>query len=235
MPGFFRGIIVELNANLLRFLSILCKIFPPGWSNILVSGERYLEIQTKPASTDNNMTDDKRLVERFNQGDESVFDRIIDKYSEDVAVLANRLLGWTDNVDDIVQEVFLSAYLALKDFRQDSSLKTWLFKITVNHCQTHRRKRMTRTRILAGKLENTPLESGESSDKPLMDLETFQQVQRAVKGLPLKYRRPVVLRYLQEFSMGEICSILDIKESTLHVRLSRARAMLKQDLENLIE
>jgi RNA polymerase sigma-70 factor (ECF subfamily) len=202
---------------------------------MLVSGEKYLKNQLVPAVAENDMTDDKRLVERFNQGDKSAFDRIVEKYSEDVAALANRLLGWTDNVDDIVQEVFLSAYLALKDFRQDSSLKTWLFKIAVNQCHTHRRKRMTRTRTLAGKSENAPLESGESSDKPLMDLETFEQVQRAVKGLPLKYRRPVVLRYLQELSMAEICSILDIKESTLHVRLSRARTMLKQDLESLIE
>ena len=184
---------------------------------------------------ENKMTDDKRLVERFNQGDESVFDSIIEKYSEEIAVLASRLLGWTDNVDDIVQEVFLSAYLALKDFRQQCSLKSWLYKITINHCRTHWRKQASRSRLLKGKSENTPLVSGAGSDKSAMDAETFQKVRQAVKSLPLKYRKPVVLRYLQELSMSEICGILDINESALHVRLNRARAMLKQDLKNLIE
>ena len=201
----------------------------------MVSGERYLKKQLKPAATEKNMTDDKRLVERFNQGDESAFDRIIEKYSQDVAALANRLLGWSTNVDDIIQEVFLSAFLALKSFRHESTLRTWLFKITVNQCRTHQRMRMIRARLLFAMSENAAHKVADSSDKPLTDRETFEQVRRAVKGLPVKYREPVVLRYLQELSMNEICSILDIKESALHVRLNRSRKMLKENLAKLME
>ncbi|MBW8035062.1 MAG: RNA polymerase sigma factor [Planctomycetes bacterium] len=202
---------------------------------MLVSGENYLKDQLNPAAAENDMTDDKRLVERFNQGDKSAFDRIVEKYSEDVAALANRLLSFSGNVDDVIQDVFLSAFLALRKFRHDSSLQTWLFRITVNKCRTHQRKRTIRAKLLLTRSETTHLEPANSSDKQLMDRETFDQVRLAVKSLPVKYREPVVLRYLQELSMSEICSILRIKENALHVRLSRARGLLKEDLAKLME
>ena len=185
------------------------------------------------AAAENGMTDDKRLVERFNQGDGSAFDGIVERYSGDVATLANRLLGWGGNVDDVTQEVFLSGFLALKRFRHDSSLRTWLFRITVNKCRTYRRKQMRQVRLLLDKSESGPAKTADSSDKRLMDRETFEKVRRAVKGLPVRYREPVVLRYLQELPTNEICSILKIKESALHVRLNRARKMLKEDLASL--
>jgi RNA polymerase sigma-70 factor (ECF subfamily) len=89
---------------------------------------------------------------------------------------------------------------------------------------------MTRARLLfrSGK-------HADSADKPLMDRETFDQVRLAVKSLPVKYREPVVLRYLQELSMSEICSILRIKENALGVRLSRARGLLKEGLAKILE
>ena len=78
------------------------------------------------------MIDDEVLVERFSRGDESAFDRIVEDYSADVTTLANRLLGWPGEVEDVIQDIFLSAFLGLKKFRCECSLKTWLFTITIN-------------------------------------------------------------------------------------------------------
>ncbi len=74
-----------------------------------------------------------------------------------------------------------------------------------------------------------------TADKVLMNDETFDKVRLAVQALPLKYREPVVLRYLQELSMGEIAQILSISKNALQVRLSRARERLRGDLAELIE
>jgi len=63
--------------------------------------------------------DDERLVEQFNRGDESAFDRIVEHYSSDIAALASRLLGWSSEVDDVTQDIFLAAFLGLKKFRCD--------------------------------------------------------------------------------------------------------------------
>jgi RNA polymerase sigma-70 factor (ECF subfamily) len=67
-----------------------------------------------------------------------------------------------------------------------------------------------------------------------MDDETFDKVRLAVQALPAKYRESVVLRYLQELSMGEIAQMLSISRNALQVRLSRARERLRGDLAELI-
>jgi RNA polymerase sigma-70 factor (ECF subfamily) len=68
-----------------------------------------------------------------------------------------------------------------------------------------------------------------------MKKETFEHVRRAVQALPVKYREPVVLRYLQELPTDQISRILGISKNTLQVRLNRARARLKEKLADLLE
>jgi RNA polymerase sigma factor (sigma-70 family) len=184
-----------------------------------------------------NMNDDL-LVKQLSWIDESAFDKIIEQYTADVAALANRLLGWPGEVEDVTQDVFLAAYLGLKKFRHDCSMKTWLFTITINKCRSYRHKRLLQ------KLQTIPIPANdvgmrlphvEITDKQTLDAETFRQVRRAIAALPTKYREAVVLRYLQELPTDEISRILGISVNTLHVRLSRARERLKQDLVELME
>jgi RNA polymerase sigma-70 factor (ECF subfamily) len=178
--------------------------------------------------------DDELLVKQFNQGDESAFDRIVEGYSAAIAVLANRLLGWPGEVEDIVQDVFLAGFLGLKKFRCECSLKTWLFTITINKCRSYRYKRILYLRFFSRAAAKASAVLDPTADKVLMDDETFDKVRLAVQALPAKYREPVVLRYLQELSMGEIARILGISRNTLQVRLSRARERLRGDLAELI-
>ena len=178
--------------------------------------------------------DDELLVRQFNQGDESAFDRIVEGYSADIAVLANRLLGWPGEVEDIVQDVFLAAFLGLKKFRCECSLKTWLFTITINKCRSYRYKQMLYLRFFSRAVAKASATGACDEGKVQVDDETFDKVRLAVQALPLKYREPVVLRYLQELSMGEIARILSISRNALQVRLSRARERLRGDLAELI-
>jgi len=183
------------------------------------------------------MIDDELLVAQFNRGDESAFDRIVEHYAPDVAALANRLLGWPGDVEDVTQDVFLAAFLGLKKFRCDCSLKSWLFTITINKCRSYRHRRKLRqlqaipipTDGLGRRLP--PVETGES----LTDAEDFNRVRHAVARLPAKYREPLILRYLQELPTKEMVRILGVSGSTLNVRLSRARERLRRELAGLIE
>ncbi|MHC4475095.1 MAG: RNA polymerase sigma factor [Planctomycetota bacterium] len=178
---------------------------------------------------------DEQLVKRFKQGDESAFDRIVKEYSRPVAALANRLLGWPGEVEDIVQDIFLAAYLGLGRFRGQCSLKTWLFTITINRCRKYRYKRMLRLKTfskVATQASGSPVQAPE---KTSMDSEVFERVRRAVRALPAKYREPVVLRYLQEFEVEQISEILGISQNAVQVRLTRAKERLKEDLAELME
>jgi len=177
--------------------------------------------------------DDESLVRQFNRGDETAFDRIVEGYSADIAVLANRLLGWPGEVEDIVQDVFLAAFLGLKKFRCECSLKSWLFTITINKCRSYRYKQMIYLRFFSRAAVKASAAGACDESKARMDDETFHKVRLAVLALPLRYREPVVLRYLQELSTDEIIQILGISKNALQVRLSRARERLRQDLAEL--
>jgi len=177
--------------------------------------------------------DDEQLVEQFNRGDETAFDRIVEQYSSEIAALANRLLGWSGEVEDVTQDIFLAAFLGLKRFRCECSLKTWLFTITVNKCRSYRYKRILHRRRISQATDKTFLTSAVIADKTLMDSETFEGVRRAIRALPAKYREPVVLRYLQELPIDQVSRVLGISKNALQVRLNRARERLREDLAGL--
>jgi len=182
------------------------------------------------------MSEDLALVERFRRGDDSAFDRIVERYSAQVAALAHNLLGWPRDVDDIVQEVFVAAFLGLKSFRGDCTLRAWLFTITLNKCRSyHRYRRMLRLRVRA--MDNTQASPAmdEAAEKDMVDQETFARVRAAVRVLPPKYREVVVLRYLEGLETSDICRILGISVGTFNMRLNRARKRLREHLTGLIE
>jgi RNA polymerase sigma-70 factor (ECF subfamily) len=183
----------------------------------------------------NGTVNDELLVEQFNRGDKSAFDRIVEEHSADIAMLANRLLGWPGDVEDVVQDVFLAAYLGLKKFRCECSLRTWLFSITINKCRSYRLKRMLRLRLFSQAAAKASLTRPHATVKTPTDSETFERVRRAVAALPAKYREPVVLRYLQELPTDEISQIIGISKNALQVRLTRARQRLRQELAELIK
>lgn len=178
--------------------------------------------------------EEQNLVERFRQGDDSAFDRIVERHAADIAALANRLLGWPQEVDDIVQDVFLAAFVGLKTFRGDCRLRSWLFTITLNKCRHHRR-RLGRLRSVQIDKAAPSLCLNENAEMVAIDAESFDQIRRAVRALPATYREVVVLRYLQGLETAEICQFLGITMNTLNVRLNRARKKLKNDLNGLIE
>ena len=196
-----------------------CKLEGTNGSNIVVMAEK---------------TDERALVERFNGGDDGAFERIVEIHSEGVGVLANRLLCWGGDVEDVVQDVFLAAFVGLKKFRFQCSLKTWLFTITINKCRTHRYKRMLRLRRRRGMAENCAA-GGKDAAGRVLDAERFAGVRRAVERLPMRYREPVVLRYLEDLETDEISRVLGISKNALQVRLSRARKLLKGHLAGVID
>ena len=176
--------------------------------------------------------EDELLVEQSSRNDEASFEELVELYSGDIALLANRLLGWPGEVEDITQEVFLAAFMGLKKFRRDCDIKTWLFTITINKCRTFRYKRFISRRKIFKK-ENS--DYSDAADKKLRDNEKFENVRNAVKKLPGKYREVVVLRYLQELEIEEVSKILGISINSLHVRLNRARERLKDELKEIVE
>ena len=168
---------------------------------------------------------DARLFQRFSAGDASAFDEVVATHQQRVARLAQRLLGWPQDVEDVVQDVFLAALGNLKNFRGDSSLATWLATITLNKCRSHRRKRFLRWRSLRQKESETLAE--QEAPGETTETETLERVRRAVRALPARYREVVVLHYLEEMPVAEVGKVLRISRGAAEVRLHRARTRMK--------
>lgn len=172
------------------------------------------------------------LLERFVRADPAEFDHLVALHQDRVTRLAYRLLGWSNDVDDVVQDVFLAALNGFGAFRGEADVATWLTTITVNKCRTHQRRLWLRARWFAGVLRGSETVPAASQ---ATDFDACVRVRQAVQALPARYREVVVLRYLEEMPAARIAEVLGISLNGVEVRLHRARARLKVALAPLPE
>ena len=179
--------------------------------------------------------DDPALVERLRRGDPAAFDELVARFRPRLARLAYRLLGWSDEAEDVVQDVFVAALEHLpRRFRGGSSLATWLTAVTVNRCRRHRRRWVARWRRLLRLRERSGAPDAAAPAGELSEArDELRRVREAVQALPGRDREVVVLYYLEQHSVAEICQILGAGKGAIDVRLHRARKRLKELLADL--
>ncbi|MCA9257191.1 MAG: sigma-70 family RNA polymerase sigma factor, partial [Phycisphaerales bacterium] len=153
--------------------------------------------------------------------------RLVRRTEPAVRRLVSRILAWSEDTPDVVQDVFATAIVNLPSFRGGSAVETWLMRIAINRCRRHLRRRRFVEWI------RRPRPPSPAADEPVDRSETNRAVRSAVAALPARYREVVVLRYLEERSTRETAEILDERVNTVEVRLHRARGMLESALEHL--
>ena len=167
------------------------------------------------------------LIRRCRAGDEEAFAALFHQYKNLVYRTAYLMLDNADDAEDVLQEVFLQVHRSLSTFEPSKgAFTTWLYRITVNHCLSRRRKR----HLLFVSLEKvSPLaltEHPSSQDR----LENEEAIQRALSRLSEKLRTVVILRYYLELSYAEIAQTLNIPVGTVKSRLDLALKTLRQEL-----
>jgi RNA polymerase sigma factor (sigma-70 family) len=151
---------------------------------------------------------EEELVRLFQQGNESAFNELVLRYQEKIYWVARRFSNSHDNADDITQEVFCKMYESLKDFRGDSSLYTWLYRIAVNVSLNFLRRQKVREFLRIDEIFE--IESPESESPHAVVEKNEQQllIDQAVATLPEKQKAVFVMRYYEELSYEEIAEIL---------------------------
>jgi RNA polymerase sigma-70 factor (ECF subfamily) len=188
------------------------------------------------ADTAPEVDDEGALARRFAAGDAGAFDAIAALHRERVTRLAYRLLGWRDDeIEDVVQEVFLSVLNHLGRFRGESKLGTWLTVITINKCRTHRTRWFARWRMLRRRREHAQDETAPAADEGARRDETSARVRQAVQKLKPRDREVIVLHYLEQHDAGEMARLLGVSQNAVEVRLHRARQRLKGLLKDVAE
>ena len=185
----------------------------------------------------------EELIRSTLAGDNKAFDELVQLHQRFVFNLCYRLLGDYDEANDCAQDVFVSVFRSLKNFRFESTFRTWLYRVTANTCKNRMRSLEYRIRSRRVRMDvenengykateirdNRPSPAGELNSKELGRL-----IRAAINRLPADQKLVVVLRDMEGRTYDEIMEITGLKQGTLKSKLSRARLRLRQALEGAI-
>ncbi len=200
----------------------------------LIYNEAYILIKMPDSKETTSNPTERELVLRAQGGDRAAFKGLYERFRDRVYNLVFYSLGDQLAAEDVIQVIFIKVYRALPGFRFESSLATWIYRITLNECLDQKRRR-------GG--QYVPLEailgSGDEFDEALRPDERHalnqrqEIVRQAIMELPPKMRAVVALKYLEELSYEEIATVLDCAPGTVASRLNRALARLEARLRPL--
>lgn len=171
--------------------------------------------------------------------DDRSFDAIVSQYHQRVYNVALRYLGDADEAADVTQETFINAYRSFGRFRGDAGVYTWLYRIAINNCRNHvRRRRIGAAEAgpasavsLDAQVPLDPPDPGASPQQLLEAAEMRDRIAAAVLSLDPDYREVVILREIEGLGYAEIAQVTGHSQDLIRTRLSRARAMLRRKLE----
>jgi RNA polymerase sigma-70 factor (ECF subfamily) len=183
--------------------------------------------------------EDLRLVELLRDGNESAYEQLLLRFQQPVYALALRLLDDPSEAFDVVQEVFLKVFRNIGSFRGQSTLKTWIYRITVNEAHNARRW-FFRHRRREVELDTDPDSTRnwketipDSSRSPFdvaSDREQHVMIEAALDRVNPIFREAVVLRDITDLSYEEIAEVIGVSLGTVKSRILRGRVALKEEL-----
>ncbi len=174
------------------------------------------------------------------EGDQKAYEAILNRFRGQIFNLIYRMVRNKIEAEDLTQETFIKAFNALATFNAEYAFSTWLYKIAVNNCIDHFRKKRLKTypidnpiQAKDGELQREfPDTTFQGPETRLLSREKSFQIQEAIDSLPEKYKTAIVLRHSEDQSYEEIADQLKIPIGTVKVRIFRAREMLKKRLKD---
>lgn len=185
-----------------------------------------------------DLAEERALIACARGGDQDAFAVLVRLHQRQVYALALRMLRDGEEASEATQDVFLAAWQALHGYRGDARFSTWLYRIAYNHCLrlAEQRKRYAAAAVeLAVESARAQSPAGALSAHLAANAEREMRetVRDQIANLPPKYRLVVILRHLQDLSYEEIAEVMRMPIGTVKTHLFRARAMLKERLDDL--
>lgn len=172
------------------------------------------------------------------QKNKEAFAQLLDQNSDHIYRLALKMVGNTQDAEDVLQETFIKAFNNIDQFGGRSKVSTWLYRIAVNESLIHLRRRKGNTIQLDKEIQT---DQGDTiprqivdwcclPEKELLSSEAREHIEEAIQNLSDSNRAAFLLRDVEGLSTREAAESLDISESALKVRLMRARMQLRDEL-----
>ena len=184
--------------------------------------------------------DDYSLVCHAVDGNQQAYSVLMSRYRGSVYTAMYKMVNNRDDADDLTIEAFGKAFNKLPSYAPNYAFSTWLFKIAVNNCIDHIRKK----RLHTFSIDETIKSDGEKEfshtlrdfeadpEQRMMHEQKLAHVRRLVEKMNTKYRIMLELRYYEELSYEEIAVELDLPLGTVKAQLFRAKELLEQQLQN---
>ncbi|HBF67620.1 MAG TPA: RNA polymerase sigma factor SigW [Candidatus Magasanikbacteria bacterium] len=172
---------------------------------------------------------DEAIAQKVQKGDQEAFGVLVDRYLPKMTRYAKKFLFSHDDAQDVVQEVFIKAYTNIQSFDTNRAFSSWIYRIAHNEYINALAKKKHISLITLNL--DTLFPTLRSSTQPDIDLnkkEMERALNASLKHLPVKYREPLVLYYFEDLDYQHIADVLHLPVSTVGVRLSRGKALLKK-------
>ncbi|MFL9481482.1 RNA polymerase sigma factor [Chitinophagaceae bacterium LWZ2-11] len=179
------------------------------------------------------LNDDKELLHQFRQPatKEQAFTAIIKKYQEKLYWHIRRMVIEHEDANDVLQNMFIKVWNALDNFREDSQLYTWMYRIATNECLTFLEQQKKRSVVSFTDVEeglSNKIRAEENFDANKLEW----QLQLAIQELPEKQRMVFNLRYYDEMPYEEMSRILDTSEGALKASYHHAAKKIEDFIKN---
>jgi len=185
---------------------------------------------------------ERSLLRRLQDRDERAFRELIASHRDRVFNITFRMLGNRAEAEDVAQEVFITVFKSIQDFRGDSKFSTWLYRVAVNHCKNRIKYLARRHDRDRDELDETTTGSSSGNgaigapvpsapDRALEGAQMEKVLQEAIAALDEDQRTVIVLRDVEDLSIEEICEITGLADGTVKSRLHRGRLALRKKLQ----
>ena len=176
---------------------------------------------------------DEAIAARVQKGDIEAFQLLVERYDQKMSRYARRFLFDTDEAKDLVQDVFIKAYVNIQGFDVDRRFSPWLYRIAHNEfVNALKKKKKERGNISLFDFDvlfpHLGLPTKETADRGVKQSELKGVLETSLDKIPQKYKESLVLYYFEDLDYKEIADVLHIPVSTVGIRLQRGKMMLKK-------
>ena len=177
---------------------------------------------------------DEQIAALVQQGDSESFRFIVERYEPKMSRYAKRFLFDSDEAKDLLQEVFIKAYVHIRSFDIDRKFSPWLYRIAhnefVNAVKKKKKEKDTISLFYLDILFPHPI-AKETADSEMNRTELKGMLERFLTDISPKYREPLVLYYFEDMDYREIAEVLRVPVSTVGVRLQRGKTLLRKMID----
>lgn len=165
------------------------------------------------------------------QDREALIDQLMEVHGQKLLQLIYSYVGNKEVAQDLTQEVFVKCYQKIHQYNQKSSLKTWLWRIAINHCKDYLRSWHNNHIVVSEEKARGASSHKEEVESKVIQKYDDERLALAVLNLPDSYREVIYLYYFEDLTIKDIHELTKLNTNTIKTRLKRAKELLRESLE----